>query len=416
MTSPVGDIAVDRRAVVPLLGRLRAPEGLAEPFPVWNEIRSLGEAVPTPWGGWLLTGFDVCNQVLRGRDWLVPDFAWQARQPDTERWQAPATQEMSRTLSRLNPPMHTHQRRGIGNLFDRAALTRLGPMVDGHTTHLLDELAERLARGPADFVRPVGEMLPIATIGDWLGIPPEDHRYLVELTHDQAHAQELLPNKSQLALSEEATRQLRGYFTQLIAERRTATGEDVLSSWIRTWDELEPDRESADEILYTLTMFVTVAALETTTTLLSTVVWRLLQDPARWDWLRRNPEHIDSALDEALRYDPPIQLNTRIAAVDTELAGIPLAKDTMVHVMYGAANHDPRANDNPGDFDILRGGNHLTFGGGIHYCLGAQLARLEARALLGQLLERFPTLHTPGAPHYASRMVFRRIISLELAV
>lgn len=163
-------------------------------------------------------------------------------------------------------------------------------------------------------------------------------------------------------------------------------------------------------------MFVTVAALETTTTLLSTVVWRLLQDPARWDWLRRNPEHIDSALDEALRYDPPIQLNTRIAAVDTELAGIPLAKDTMVHVMYGAANHDPRANENPGDFDILRGGNHLTFGGGIHYCLGAQLARLEARTLLGQLLERFPTLHTPGAPHYASRMVFRRIISLELAV
>jgi cytochrome P450 len=372
--------------------------------------------VRAPWDAYFATGFDTCSEVLRGRNWLAPDFAWQERQADTERWEAVATREMTKTLSRLNAPEHTCQRRSLGNLFDRSTVQRLTPQVEGHVTRLLDELADKMRWGEADFVSTVSEQLPISTIGSWLGIPPEDYPHILEITHNQVHAQELLPTKEQLAVSAEATVRLRAYFTEMVRSRRERPGNDVLTGWIHTWDTREPDRERADEILYRLTMFVTIASLETTATLLSAMVELLLKEPGQWKWLAEHPGHIDSAVDEVLRYDPPIHINTRIAAEDTVLAGVPIAKDSMVHVLYGAANHDPRRNENPDTFDIRRTGTHLTFGGGVHYCLGAALARLEARTLLTQLLNRFPTLRTVSPAVYASRLVFRRVTSLGVAV
>ncbi|BCM71967.1 MULTISPECIES: cytochrome P450 [Streptomyces] len=404
----------DRRAVIPLLRRLRSAEGQADPLPVWEELRALGDVVPAPWGGYFVTGFDACNQVLRGRNWLVPDFDWQERQPDTGRWQEPATREMTRTLSRLNRPAHTVQRRALGNLFDRGTLETMRPQIADHVTRLLDRLDRRLrSHGAADFVTTVGEQLPIHTVGRWLAIPAEHYPHILDFTHRQVHAQELLPTKSDLAISAQATREMRAFFTGLLAHRRAHLGNDVLSGWIRHWDAQYPDdRAAADQTLYDLTMFITIASLETTATLLTNAVWFLTRDPARADFLRRNPEHIDDAIDEVLRYDPPIHLNSRFAADDTVLAGVPIAKDTTVHVLYGAANHDPRRNHQPHVFDIRRKGGHLTFGGGAHYCLGSALARLEARQLLTQLLERFPTLRPTAGPTYAHRMVFRRITSL----
>ncbi|MFD0273744.1 cytochrome P450 [Kitasatospora sp. NPDC127111] len=376
----------------------------------------MGDLVPAPWGGYLVTGYDACNQVLRGRAWLVPDFAWQDRQADTGRWQAVATQEMSRTLSRLNAPDHTRQRHSLGNLFDRQTLEAVAPAVEADVAGLLDRLAERIREdGEADLATVVSERLPINTVGRWLDIAPDDYDHILEMTHNQVYAQELLPTKSQLATSEAATVQLRRYFTDLVRERRENPGDDVVSGWIRTWDALESDRASTDRIVYQLTMFVTIASLETTATLMSSLVWSLLRSPGRWDWLRERPEHIDDAINEALRYDPPIRLNSRVAAEDTVLSGVFVPKDTMVHVMYGAAAHDPRRNPAPHTFDILRKGSHIAFGGGAHYCLGAGLARLEARTLLGQLLRRFPTLRAISPPEYASRMVFHRVTSLRVA-
>ncbi|MFF2406265.1 cytochrome P450 [Streptomyces sp. NPDC058092] len=376
----------------------------------------MGDVVRAPWDAYFVTGFDACREVLRGRNWLAPDFAWQERQEDARKWDAIATQEMTKTLARLNAPEHTCQRRSLGNLFDRSTIERLTPQIEEHVTRLLDELAEKLRWGEADFVSTVSEQLPISTIGTWLGIPPEDYAHILEITHNQVHAQELLPTKSELAVSEEATLHLRAYFTEMVKQRRANPGNDVVTGWIHTWDAMEPDREAADEILYRLTMFVTIASLETTATLLTSMVGLLLREPGRWEWLQEHPGYIDAAVDEVLRYDPPIQINTRVAADDTVLAGVPIAKDTMVHVVFGAANHDPRHNEDPDAFDITRTGTNLTFGGGVHYCLGAALARLEARTLLAQLLKRFPALRAVTAPSYASRLVFRRVTSMNVAI
>jgi cytochrome P450 len=415
----VGDISgttTDRRAVISLLRRLRSPEGQSNPLPVWDRLRALGDVVPAPWGGYLVTGYDACNQVLRGRNWLVPDFAWQERQSNPERWEAPATQAMSRALFRLNAPAHTCQRRSLGNLFDRGTLDSLAPRIAEHARRIVDELAERIRDGgTADFVTVVGDQLPVLTVGEWLGIPARHHAHILDFTHRQVHSQELLPTKSELAVSAQATVEMREFFTALIRERRAHPGDDVISDWIRYWDEQLPDDPAAaEQTVYDLVMFITIASLETSATLMATAVWLLTRNGAQWEWLRGHPEHVEDAVEEALRYDPPVHINTRIAADDTVLAGTPIAKDQMVHVMYGAAAHDPRRNENPERFDVLRGGSHMTFGGGIHYCLGAALARLEGRTLLTELLNRFATLRPVSAPTYAPRMVFRRVTSLKV--
>lgn len=416
----VGNIrgtTTDRRAVISLLRRLRSEEGHANPLPVWEELRALGDVVRAPWGGYFVTGYEACSQVLRGRNWLVPDFAWQERQPDPGRWQAPATREMTRTLIRLNAPTHTCQRRALGNPFDRTTLESMRPGIAALAASLLDDLAERLRTdGEADFVRTVSEQLPVRTVGEWLGIPAGDFAHILDFTHRQVYAQELLPTKSELAVSAQATLEMRAYFTELIRQRRARPGNDVLTGWIHYWDAQYPgDRATADQVVYDLTMFITIASLETTAVLLTNAVWLLTQDPSRAAWLRAHPQHIDDAVEETLRYDPPVWLNSRIAADDTVLAGTPIAKDTTVHVLYGAAAHDPRRNPDPHLFDIRRGGGHLTFGGGAHYCLGAALARLEARELLTQVLKRFPTLRPTAPPAYdTSRVVFRRITSLKV--
>jgi cytochrome P450 len=414
-----GTSLVSRRAVIPLLRRLRSAEGTADPRPVWAALHELGDVVPAPWGGYFVVGFDACNEVLRGRKWLSNDFAWQERQGNPDRWADLATREMTRTLPRLNAPAHTCQRRAVGTPFDRASLEALRPMIAALISALLDELeAELKAEGHADFMRIVGEQLPVRSVGEWIGIDRAEHAHLLDFTHRQVYAQELLPSKSQLAISEQATLEMRAFFTRLIRERRARPGEDALTRWIAHFDALYgDDRAGADQILYDLTMFVTIASLETSAVLMGNTVHLATTDPTRAAWLAEHPEHIESTVEEVLRYDPPIWVNSRIASEDLVLAGVPVPRDTTVHVLYGAAAHDPRRNPDPDTFDPLRGGRHLSFGGGLHYCLGAGLARLEAQELLAQVLKRFPTLHAVTGPVFDdTRFVFRRLVSLDVQI
>ncbi|MDT0548791.1 cytochrome P450 [Streptomyces sp. NPDC021354] len=407
---------VDRRSMVSLMSRLRASRGQADPYPIYAELRSMGDVLPAPWGGHLLLSHELCDQVLRSRTWATFDAEWRARQGEGNRWSAPASRQLSKTLQGLNPPHHTRQRRSLGNVFDRNTLTGLQPFVAQAVEDLLDRLSGQLrTNGEADFSALVGEDLPVATIGHWLKLPQADHALLRELTHGQAYAQELLPSASQLAQANAAAEGLREYFTAVVAERRRSLGDDALSNWIRTWDELEPDREVADETLYHLVMFIVIASLETTSTLLSNMVWLLDQHPRQRAWLLDHPEAAPNAVEEVLRYDPPIHLTTRVATEDTVLSGVRIARDEVVHVMIAAANHDPDQFVDPDTFDIGRTAAHLGFGGGIHYCIGAALARVEATELLQGLIRRFPTLRVTTPPLWEPRMAFRRLTALHVA-
>ncbi|MET9219620.1 MULTISPECIES: cytochrome P450 [unclassified Streptomyces] len=283
------------------------------------------------------------------------------------------------------------------------------------TDRLVGRLAERLRDGVADFVSLVSEELPVRAIGEWMGLPSADFPLLRDLTHAQVFTQELLPTPSQLAISDEATVTLHQYFAALVRERRRSPGDDPVSQWLRTWDGLEPDRDRADEAVYYLALLVVLAALETTSNLLSTMTWLIAEHPRQMGWLRAHPQDIPGAVEEVLRYDPPIHVVTRVAGDDMTLAGIEVPKDETVHLMLAAANHDPAQYADPHIFDIRRKVSHLSFGGGIHYCVGAPLARMEATALLTALLRKLPGLSVHRDPEWAPRVAFRRMTTLTVS-
>ncbi|MFI1720768.1 cytochrome P450 [Streptomyces sp. NPDC020489] len=404
----------NRRATVSLFSRLRTADGQSDPFPVYAQLRERGSVSPAPWGGFLVTGYASCDQILRSSAWLEPDTRWRERQGARTRWSAPSAREISRTLPALNPPEHTRVRRSAGN-FDRSTIERIGLRASQVVDRLLDTVEEHLHAGEADFAALVGEELPVATIGDWLGLPSADWPRLRELTHDQVFTQELLPSASQLARSDAAMAELRAYFLDLVRERRARPGEDPVSRWISTWDALEPDRDKADEAVYFLALFVLLAALETTSTLLSTMTLLLVEDPDRWSLLAEHLDLVPAFVEEALRYDPPTHVISRIAAEDCLLEDVEVRADEMVHLMIGAAHRDPARFADPDRFDPRRRPTHLSFSGGIHYCLGAPLARLEAQTLLRQTITRLPRLTLVRRPSWAPRVAFRRLLNLDVA-
>ncbi|WP_327111539.1 cytochrome P450 [Streptomyces sp. NBC_01341] len=410
-TSP----SYDRRASASLFSRLRTVRGQADPFPIYAELLARGEVVPAPWGGSLVTGYAACDQVLRSRQWLEPDRSWRERQGPGTRWNAPSSREMSHTLAALNPPDHTRVRRAAGT-FDRATVEHIGRNVSRTADQLLDAFTERIRTGEADFSELVCEELPVATIGDWLGLPQADWPRLRQLTHDQVFTQELLPSASQLALSDTATAELRTYFMEVVRDRRSRPGDDPVTRWIQAWDAIEPDQDKADEAVYFLVLFVLLAALETTATLLSTMTLRLVESPDRWDMIADNPDLVVGFVEETLRYDPPTHVISRVASQDTVLGGIEVRRDEMVHLMIGAAHRDPARHSDPDLFDPARTPGHLAFSGGIHYCLGAPLARLEAQTLLRQLIRRLPRLTLVRPPSMAPRVAFRRLLNLDVAL
>jgi cytochrome P450 len=285
------------------------------------------------------------------------------------------------------------------------------------TDQLLDRFGERLAAGEADLHSLVSEQLPVGTIGHWMKLPPTDFALLRDLTRDMVYPQELLPSVSQLAKSDDAVAMLRTYFVNLVAERRARPSADPVSGWIASWDRIEPDREAADENVYYLSLFVVLAALETTATMLSQVVLNVLSHPAQWDWLTHHPEDVPGAVEESLRFDPPTHVISRIAAEDTALADTAIRADETVHLMVAAAGRDPKRHQDPDSFNIHRPRPvHLAFSGGVHYCLGAPLARLEARTLLGALLRRFPRLTLARTPQWHPRIAFRRPRTVDLTL
>lgn len=409
---------LDRRAVTSLFSRLRSAGGQADPFPLYADLASMGRVVAAPWGGHIVTSYQLSDQVLRSRDeWLELDSAWRGRQPASARWTSRASLEMSRTLPSLNGDEHLRVRRSAGAMFGGSALEELQTPITVITRKLLDRLGDQLQHGEADFHAAVSEELPVATIGHWLALPADELPLLRSLTRDMVYTQELLPSASQLATSNRAIGMLRLYFRTLVADRRRNRGSDPVSRWITTWDRLEDDQDTADEAVYHLTLFVLLAALETTATMLSQSVLALLNHPAQWDHLTRHPEDVPAAVEEALRYDPPTHVITRVASADTTLGGIEVLADETVHLMVAAAGRDPERHDDPDNFNIhRRRQGHLAFSSGVHYCLGAPLAKLEAQTLLHGLLRRFPRLQLARTPQWDPRVVFRRPKALHVAL
>ncbi|SDT77700.1 Cytochrome P450 [Streptomyces sp. TLI_053] len=399
-----------------IIERLMTAEGRFDPYPLYARAHELGAAVPAGPAAVLVVGHSAANQVLRNPAFVVEDT--RALTFDNADLLAhPSVLLLGRSVLQLNAPDHGRVRSLVASAFSARRVAALRPAIEATTARLLDELEARGADGsPVDFMDAFAFRLPVEVVCELLGVPAGDRHRFRALASDLTIALELVQDLGELAAADTAAEELESYFAELVAERLARPTGDLISDLARTAAE-SPDRISGEELLSNLALLL-VAGFETTTNLLGNGLGLLFRHPGAADGLRTGG--LDPALftDEVLRYDSPVQLTSRISsAPDLTVAGLPAPTGTVVLVMLGAANHDPARYPGPDRFDPTRTDSQpLSFGGGPHFCLGSQLARLEAEIAVPALLDRFPRLAPAGVPVRRDRLVLRGYESLPVTV
>lgn len=376
---------------VPITALLKEPAVRADPYPTYKQISDMGALVPTIYGTFMVTRHAEVFTVLRDARFSSnvrhqaghAQFVELAKQVGLEDLQV----LFERVMLFADPPDHTRLRRIVGSAFTPRVVEsmrgRIGAIIDA----LLDAVADD---GGAELVEALAFPLPVTVISELLGVPAEDHEMLRGWTAEAVKALDPSDNVMELFPAAEAIRSLRAYFDGLVADRRRSPGDDLLSAFIAAQDE--GDRLSHDELLDT-TVLLFGAGHETTVNLITGGVLNLLRNPDQLRRLQEDPSLIGSAVEELLRFGPPVQFAVRIATTDLELAGEHLPRGTELIPLIAGANRDPAVFADPDQLDIGRTENrHLSFGGGIHLCLGAPLARVEGQEAIGRLVQRFPKM------------------------
>jgi cytochrome P450 len=319
----------------------------------------------------------------------------------------------SRSLLRLNPPDHTRLRRLVSRAFTPARVRELAPRVEELTAELLAaELPAEAGDGPAlaaggrfDLIAGLAQPLPVAVISELLGVPPGDRPRLVAWSAALTRALDpaFLVSDEERARQRAARADFAAYLRGLLSSRRRSPGGDLISALAGVQDS--GGSLTGDELVG-LCMLLLVAGHETTRSLIGGAVLTLLRHPAELAALAADPSLADQVVEEVLRYDPPVQVVSRSALRSTEIAEITVAAGSFVLMLLGAANRVLGAD--PDQFSVRRGARrHLAFGHGIHFCLGAPLARLEAAIALRQLLPLLSRLRIVGEPQWKPNTVLR---------
>jgi P450-derived glycosyltransferase activator len=359
------------------LAQLRTRAGRADPYRIYERIRAAGPMSPTRLGNWMTPSHDLCSRVLRDRRFGV-------RPADGP----PPGDDFDLSFLEMNPPEHTRLRRLVAPAFSPKQMAAYRPRIEKTVHQLLDE-----ADGEFDLVRRFAAPLPIAVISDLLGVPSgraDDFARFgatigsaLDGIRSMSHARDLMA----------ASAELERLFSELFDLRRREPSDDIVSAIVAA----EGEQVQPNEMI-SLCVLLLIAGFETTVNLISNATLALLDHPDQWGALCADPELADGAVEETLRFDPPVQRTSRVALEELEVDGRTVRKDQWIVTLIGAANRDPDVYTDPARYDIgrTRSTEHLAFSSGIHYCLGQPLARLEATIALGTLAERLPTLRRAG--------------------
>ena len=287
-------------------------------------------------------------------------------------------------MLRTDPPDHTRLRTLVNKAFTPRAIRALMPRID----EIVAEHVERLApSGEMDLIADFASSIPVIVIAEMLGVPAEDRARFRHWSEEIVRTLGISSVEDARA-SARAGRELRAYFESIAEERRQNPKDDLLSALLQA--EEEGDRLSWDEVVGTLILLL-LAGNETTTNLIGNGMLALLRNPEQLEALRADPELTDSAVEELLRYDGPVQATSRITLEDVEIRGTKIPALTELIALIGSANRDPDQFSDPDVLDVHRSDNrHLAFGFGIHFCLGSNLARYEARTAIRALVDHFP--------------------------
>ncbi|MDX3215545.1 cytochrome P450 [Streptomyces sp. ME02-6991-2B] len=393
-----------------------SPRFVADPYPAYARLREQGRAHWfEPSGQWLIPHFADVSALLRdrrlGRTYLHrfthEEFGRTAPPPEHE----PFTTLNGNGLLDLEAPDHTRIRRLVSKAFTPRTVERLTPTVQ----RLAGELVERLvAEGGGDLVATVAEPLPVAVIAEMLGIPVADRHLLRPWSADIVGMFELNPSQEAAGKAVRASQEFSAYLRELIAERRRTPGEDLISALIAAHDE--GDRLSEQEMVSTCVLLLN-AGHEATVNTTANGWWTLFRHPEQLARLRAAPQELlPTAIEELLRFDTPLQMFERWVLDDIEVGGTVIPRGSEVALLFGSANRDPERFADPDRLDLSRADNpHITFGAGIHYCLGAPLARIELAASFTALLRRAPRLELTAEPAWNEGYVIRGLRELRVA-
>ncbi|MCX4539373.1 cytochrome P450 [Streptomyces sp. NBC_01565] len=364
------------------------PAFVADPFPLYRQLREDGPVRRVVIAGgleaWLVTryedGLAALSDSRLSSDVRDASDARLLRQlPDTER------ESMLSNMLRSDPPDHTRLRRLVSKAFTARRVADMRPRIQALTDRLLDGIAPE---GHADLVADFALPLPVTVISELLGVPVDDR-------HDFQHWTDRMIRRGaeppDPAVVNEAWQHMRAYVTELIRAKRAHPGDDLLSGLITARDE---EQQLSEDELVAMVFLLLAAGYITTVNLIGGGIAMLLADPDQLDLLRSDPELLPGAIEEILRYDGPVSPGiARFAREDVEIAGVAIPRGATVLIGSAVADRDPARFPDPDRLDITRQDNaHLAFGHGIHYCLGAPLARLEGQIAIGTAVRRLPGL------------------------
>ncbi len=364
-------------------------EFLDNPYPILAQMRQ----APVMWSKageyWLISSYEEVNAVFRDVHYEKGFQRWKTVTPLLKLIPQLAEQLQSRNRSMLNvnPPDHTRLRSLVNKAFSPSMVSGMRDHIAGIATKLIDQVE---AKGEMDVINDFAFVLPLTVIAEMLGIPVSDRERLRQWSHALTEALEPSAAMPKMLMAAKANKEMTDYLRPLVDERRQNPASDLISALVQA--EEEGSKLTVDELMANLVLLL-VAGHETTVNLIGNSVIALLRNPEQYALLKAQPELIDSAVDEFLRYDSPVQLVRRIAGSDLELGGQQILEGDTVMLLTGAANHDPEQFATPEKLDITRQNNkYLSFGAGIHHCLGSSLAKAEGRIALSTLLTRLPNL------------------------
>ena len=383
-------------------------ETAQDPYPTYAALREKDPVHRSRlMNAWMFSRHADIDVILRDHQRFANDPR-KGKLSRRQRANLPAEEEFS--ILFLDPPDHKRLRALVNKAFTPKAVNALEPHIRALLGALLDDIDD-----PAgfDLMDAVARPLPVIVIAEMLGVPPEDRAQFKIWSDQRARVLEPMIDARERAASNAASKALDAYFGPIIKERRAAPQDDIVSALAQA--EEEGDRLTEREMLNMLRLLL-IAGNETTTNLIGNGVLALLRHPDQLQRLRDDPSLIPSAVDELLRFDSPVQTDFRRVLEDCELNGFPLRRRDNIVVLLGAANRDPDVFENPDELDVGRGDrSHLSFGRGIHHCLGAPLARLEGRIVLEMLLERFSQISLlDGQPRFRNSIVLRGLESLPV--
>lgn len=378
-----------------------------DPYPTCDRLRAMGRVLWVESGKrWLVTGHREAAAILRHENVSSDRGRWDFYVPPPGYDKPPGM-----GMFVMDPPDHTRLRMLVASAFTPR-------MVEAQRSRIAELVGRLLAvpteRGEIDLVKELAAPLPAILLADMLGIPADEQELFRDWT--MTHIEAIDP-VSHVLVSEEgmaARDKLEEYLADIIARRRRDPRDDLISGFIQA--EEQGERLTAAE-LQEMCILLTVAGIETAGNLIGNGMYALLEHPDQLARLRAEPDLIGTAIEELLRYDAPIQLSGRVPTADIEIGGVTLRKNQMVGVMLGGANRDPEEFPDPHRLDLGRTpNNHLAFGRGIHFCLGAPLARVEGAIAIGTLVQRFPKIALAGAPERRQNVHVRGFVSLPLSL